>query len=240
MANYELLRFRSNDALAHHVAERWVAEVRQALFRNQRQTVALSGGRIAAKLFTATLSTARDHELDFKNVEFFWADERCVASDHPESNFALANRLLLEPLGVEPSQVHRLRGEMDQHSAVLAAVAELRGIAPASPLGVPVLDLVLLGMGEDGHVASLFPNEAASAEEESDIYRAVVAEKPPPNRLTLGYSVLMAAHSVWVLVSGAGKESALRESLRAGGRTPLGRVLEGRLSTLVFSDIEDI
>jgi 6-phosphogluconolactonase len=240
MPRYELLRFPSDDALARTAAERWVAEVAQAQRSRQRHLVALSGGRIAAKFFTASLSVARERTVDFAIVEFFWADERCVPPDHPESNFALAHRLLLEPFGVRPSQVHRLKGELDDFSGVREAIAELRGIAPANPAGVPVLDLVLLGMGEDGHVASLFPSEAKEMVESSDTYRAVVAGKPPPRRLTLGYNVLAAARSVWVLASGVGKEAALQESLRPGGQTPLARVVASRSSTLMFSDIAGV
>jgi len=113
-----------------------------------------------------------------------------------------------------------------------------------SPLGrgegvhsLPVLDLIFLGMGEDGHVASLFPGEMEIAGSDEAVYRAVKnSPKPPPARVTLGYAAIAAAQQVWVLISGAGKEAALRESLYGGGCTPLGRVTKFRTQTIIFSD----
>jgi 6-phosphogluconolactonase len=115
---------------------------------------------------------------------------------------------------------------------------------PLSPLGrgegvdfQPILDLIFLGMGEDGHVASLFPGEPGVSISDNAIYRAVKnSPKPPSNRVTLGYAVITMARQVWVLVSGTGKEVALRESLFSKGRTPLARVTQFRTRTKIFSD----
>ncbi len=118
-------------------------------------------------------------------------------------------------------------------------------LAPTlSPLGrgegvhsLPVLDLIFLGMGEDGHVASLFPDENEAVSSDNAVYRAVKnSPKPPPNRITLGYAAIAAARQAWVLVSGAGKEAALHESLAANGCTPLARVTKFRTQTSIFSD----
>ena len=106
--------------------------------------------------------------------------------------------------------------------------------------GQPELDLVFLGMGEDGHVASLFPRASEEAVRSKSVYLPVIASKPPPQRITLNFAALAAARQVWVLVSGAGKQSALRESLSEAGRTPLVRVLRARGQTLVFSDLAGV
>ena len=103
--------------------------------------------------------------------------------------------------------------------------------------GQPVLDLIFLGMGEDGHVASLFPGVLEEAMRSKSVYLPVVASKPPPQRITINFAPLAAARRVWVLASGAGKESALRESLATYGRTPLSRVLATRAKTMIFADI---
>ena len=92
-------------------------------------------------------------------------------------------------------------------------------------------------MGEDGHVASLFPREASELRESRAVYRSVIGPKPPPNRVTLGYAAIVAARKVWMLASGAGKEIALRESLSATGTTPFGRVIQLRSRTNIFTDI---
>jgi 6-phosphogluconolactonase len=103
--------------------------------------------------------------------------------------------------------------------------------------GQPLLDLAFLGMGEDGHVASLFPGAWEAAVRDKSVYLPVVASKPPPQRITLNFAALVAARHIWVLASGAGKENALRESLSANGTTPLARVLQAREQTLIFTDL---
>jgi 6-phosphogluconolactonase len=105
----------------------------------------------------------------------------------------------------------------------------------------PVLDLIFLGIGEDGHVASLFPGEPEAAISDKAVYRAVKnSPKPPPNRVTLGYAAIAAARQVWVLASGAGKERVLADSLKPTGRTPLARVLKLRSATKIFTDIHTL
>lgn len=200
-------------------------------------TLALSGGRIAKDFFSAVARQARERGQSLAQVHFFWADERCVPPDHAESNYRSAAELLFAPLGLPPQNVHRIRGEEEPEHAACEAEDELRRFASVNAAGQPVLDLILLGMGEDGHVASLFPGEAEDVMNSPAVYRAVTASKPPPRRITLGYAAIAAAREVWVLASGAGKEAALRESLSPGGATPLALVLRARERTRVFTDI---
>ncbi|MFM8470117.1 MAG: 6-phosphogluconolactonase, partial [Limisphaerales bacterium] len=199
--------------------------------------VAVSGGRIAKDFFSAVARQAQARKQSLAHVHFFWADERCVPPTDTESNFRSAAELLFQPLNLPTTNIHRIRGEDEPEAAARTAEAELRQIAPANAADQPVLDLVLLGMGEDGHVASLFPGEPVAVIASPAVYRAVTASKPPPRRITVGYGTLNAARDVWVLASGAGKEQALRESLSPMGRTPLGRVLRGRGQTLIFTDL---
>ena len=110
-------------------------------------------------------------------------------------------------------------------------------LARQSVNGQPVFDLILLGMGEDGHVASLFPGETADLVSSPEVYRSVVASKPPPNRITLGYATIAEAREVWVLVSGSGKENALRQSLEDTSTTPLGLVIAWRTMTKILTAI---
>ena len=175
--------------------------------------------------------------VSFGRVHFFWADERCVPPDDPESNFHLAKELLFAPLKIGDAQIHRIHGEDSPEAAAKAASTEISQIAPLNEASQPVLDIIFLGMGEDGHVASLFPGESDVLILDKVIYRAVKnSPKPPPNRVTLGYTTITAAKQVWVLVSGAGKKAALRESLSSKGRTPLARVTQFRTRAKIFSD----
>jgi 6-phosphogluconolactonase len=160
-----------------------------------------------------------------------------VPPTDPENNFALAQETLLSPLNIPETQIHRIRAETPPESATVAAEAEIKKIAPLTPEGQPVLDLIFLGMGEDGHVASLFPGEPEELINSKPIFRPVVAVKPPPNRITISYSAIAAARQVWVLASGTGKEAALRESLLPEGKTPLARVIQLRPQTKIYTDI---
>ena len=193
---------------------------------------------MAGKLFAAVVAQAAARGADFNLMEFFWADERCVAPTDPESNYRLAQEGLLGPLGIAEKQIHRIPGEAGPELAAATAAATLRRVVQQPPPAVPVLDLVLLGMGEDGHVASLFPGDEAALADHAAVFRPVKdAPKPPPERVTLGLGPLLAAREVWVLAAGAGKADALRDALSPQGRTPLARVIQQRSMTRIFSAV---
>jgi 6-phosphogluconolactonase len=249
--NFELISFATADKLASHVAGAWLAEIEKARHSGKPYGVALSGGRITQKFFAAVVNLVwggrrvgapnfRDGDTPSlpNNVHFFWADERCVPPDDPESNFKLADELLFKPLKIPNARIHRIRGEESPAAAVKDAGSELRQIALPGENGQPVLDLVFLGMGEDGHVASLFPNAPVEVVDHPGPFLFVQdSPKPPPRRVSLSYATIAAARQVWVLISGAGKEEALSQSLGSGVNTPLGRILEKRQITRIFSEI---
>jgi len=233
---HELLLFPSDAELAKASAVQWVAKLRERKEPSRPYNVAVSGGRIAKTFFSEIVRQAGGGAI-FQNVNFFWADERCVPPTDPESNYAIARQLLFEPLKIPEAQIHRLRGEGPEPVALSEAV---RAICKVSPVvkGQPVLDMIFLGMGEDGHVASLFPGEAEETIANAAVYRAVTAVKPPPRRITLGYAAIAAALEVWVVAAGAGKEASLKESVSPSGKTPLARVLRLRTQTKIFTDIK--
>jgi 6-phosphogluconolactonase len=244
MKNVELVSFATAAELAQAVASAWLDEITAANRAGKRHCVALSGGRIAQKFFASVVEQAKARKIgggdtpSFPgNVHFFWADERCVPPDDAESNFAVARKLLFTPLKIADAQIHRIRGEDSPETASAAASEEISQIAPLNGAGQPILDIIFLGMGEDGHVASLFPGEPDVLISDKAIYRAVKnSPKSPPNRVTLNYAAIAAAKQVWVLVSGPGKEAALRESLIPKGRTPLARVTQFRTRAKIFCD----
>ena len=234
---FELITFPDERALAAAAAADWLALLREP---SAPRTTALSGGRIARTFFAAVAEQAGKAGAMLANVDFFWADERCVPPDDPESNFLLAQENLLRPLGIAAEKIHRLKGEWPPATAVAAANDEIRRAAGRSGAGLPVLDLILLGMGEDGHVASLMPNTAPEVSRSREPYVHVAnSPKPPANRLSLTYPVLAAAKNVWVLAAGSGKVAALRKSLRLNGQTPLARVLQSRALTRIYTDLNE-
>ena len=234
MSNWELKSCANAIALAEQCSAEFI---RWADSSPGAKSVAISGGRIAQDFFRAVARLAKESGQSLAHVHFFWADERCVPPDHAESNYRSAAELLLTPLGLPAENIHRIRGEEEPERAARDAETELRQFASANAADQPVFDLVLLGMGEDGHVASLFPGETEDTMRSRAVYRAVTASKPPPRRITLGYSAIAAAREVWLLASGTGKETALRESLSPEGQTPLARVLRERSQTRIFTDL---
>lgn len=238
MAAFELIPFDNADALARAVANAWLDEITAANLAGKPHHVALSGGRITLQFFAEVIELAKARNASLADVHFFWADERCVPPNDPESNFATADRQFFQPLGIKPANVHRIRGEDAPTEAARLATKEILRVVPANADGQPVLNLIFLGMGEDGHVASLFPREPEAMVNDKAVYRAIAdSPKPPPNRVTLGYQAIAAARQVWVLASGTGKEAALRESLKPDGQTPLARVLRMLPPTRIFTDI---
>ena len=230
--SHNLHHFGDAQTLAKAAAERWRAALLERI-PSRPFTVALSGGRIPKALYKAFAGLAAGDSLE--GVHFFWGDERVVPPTDPESNFHLAAVPLFLALKIPESQVHRMLTERDEAFAVQQAEAEICRVAELNDQGQPVLDLVFLGMGEDGHVASLFPGDTEALETLA-LYRAVTGPKPPPRRITLGYPALAAAREVWVLASGVGKKEALQASLEPTGNTPLARVLKSRSNTEIFTD----
>jgi 6-phosphogluconolactonase len=225
-------------ALANIVAHEWIQQLATRPPESANYCVALSGGRIAKTFSSAVANLAKARKLDFKSVHFFWGDERCVPPTDAESNFAIAQRLIFMPLAIPETQIHRIRGEDDPARGAKDAEADLRRFAPASADKQPVFDMIFLGLGEDGHTASLFPSEPAKMVKDKAVFRPVIGPKPPPRRVTLGYQTIVAARQVWVLASGTGKEKALQDSLKADGKTPLGCVLKLRTQTKIYTDIQ--
>ncbi len=155
-------------------------------------------------------------ELDWKNVHFWWGDERCVPPEHPDSNFGMAHQTLLSKIAPEEDHVYRMKGEMEPGSAALEYEGHLRKVFGGG--AIPALDLALLGMGEDGHTASLFPGTAALKVQDRLVVHNYV-EKLQANRLTMTFPILNQAKRILFLVSGVSKAMALKQVLE-GERNP--------------------
>ena len=238
MEKFDLLTFTSDLELAGAVADQWLRDVERTQSLSAEQHVAFSGGRVARHFFRALVQQSNERNPRLHRIHFFWADERCVPPTDPESNYGVARQCLFEPLKIETNHIHRIHGELAPEEAAMAAAAAIRRGVRSNQAGQPLLDFVFLGMDEDGHIASLFPGESDEKVNSNLVYRAVTAPKPPPSRITLGYAALVAAREVWVLASGFGKEQALRDSLVSTSQTPLGRLLQMRSSTRIFTEIQ--
>ena len=204
-------------AVAEATADRFVAVARRAIDANGVFRVALSGGSTPKQVYPLLLEPERRDAVDWSRVEFFWGDERAVPPDHPDSNFGVAYQMLIAQLpDVRPDRIHRMPAEApDIDVAALSHESELRLAFGARGNEPPAFDLIWLGMGPDGHTASLFPGTLALEEAE----RWVVGNWVPSKdtwRMTLTYPVLNAARQVLIVVTGADKADALR-AIRAGG-----------------------
>ena len=217
-------------ALAHRAAGAVVAELTRALEERGRAVMALAGGSTPRDLYTELVHRPRD--LDWSQVWFVWGDERCVPPDDKASNVRMATESLLEPLEIKPSRIIAPRTRLAPAEAAHAYEITLRGLFEDLN---PCFDLILLGMGADGHTASLFPGGEELDMPASRLVTASRAPSAPHDRVTLTLPVINRAQSVLFVVKGRSKASALQR-VRAGDEAlPAARVRpsSGRLLWLV-------
>ncbi len=222
---------------ADAVAVRAAATVQRLLERALEQRgaahLALSGGTTPA----ATYELLAAQMPTWEGVEVWFADERCVAPDDEESNYLLAQRTLLAPAGIADAQVHRMQGEAGPQEGAARYATELRTLPDAEQAGVPALDAVVLGIGPDGHVASLFPGSSALDADEHELCLGVTASpKPPPERITLTLAVLRTARSCVLLATGASKADAVAAMLGEPTRTVPASLLRRERLTAIVDD----
>lgn len=212
----EFLVLDDADAVARQTADRVIALGQQAIERQGTFHFALTGGSTPLMVCPLLVVPPLVRELDWSKVEFYFGDERAVPATHPDSNYNTARMAMLDYLPrVRPGQVHRMLGEAaDLDAACHAYEALLRRVLPSSQDGLPMFDLVWLGIGTDGHMASLFPDTAALHERDR---LAVPNWVPKMNtwRLTLTFPIINAAREVNFVATGADKAAAVT-SVRAG------------------------
>jgi len=193
-------------------AEVVVGAATDAVAQRGRFTIALSGGSTPKSLFNLLATNART-VLPWERMFFFWGDERHVPTTDPDSNYRMAEETMLSKVPVPPGNVFRMAAENPDAAAVAEDYEKtLRKFFALEPGQVPVFDLILLGMGPDGHTASLFPG-TAGLQEKSRLVIANWVEKMKTSRLTFTLPVLNAARCVTFLVSGTDKAAVLRTVL---------------------------
>jgi 6-phosphogluconolactonase len=222
----------SVDAVVSATADRFIAAARDAIEERGTFRVALSGGGTPKQVYP--LLVERSDEVDWSRVEFFWGDERSVPPDHPESNFGVAYGMLISQLpGVRPDRIHRMQAEApDLDAAALSYESELRLAFEARAEEPPRFDLIWLGMGPDGHTASLFPGSAGLEQDR----RWVIGNWAPSQeswRMTLTFPVLNAGRIVIFVVTGADKADPLRAIRGGASDLPAARVAGDQVEWIV-------
>jgi 6-phosphogluconolactonase len=202
-----------SQAWATAAAEAVHAVGKNALRANGRFLIALSGGTTPETLYRALTSPAFVSRFDWSRATFFFSDERAVPPDDPRSNYAVANNTLFTPLNITSTQIHRMAGEShDLQAAAHNYEQQLCRITNTPPSSRPTIDLVLLGLGEDGHTASLFPGSPA-LQDNQNLIAVTQSPKDPPVRLTMTLGAINQASVVLFLVAGAGKAGTVRAIL---------------------------
>jgi 6-phosphogluconolactonase len=203
-------------------------EVEYAYARHGRFAMAIPGGSIVPAL--------RAVPLDWDHTHLFWVDERAVPPSSPDSNFGLAEKVWLGPAGANPSAIHRMPADNPDLNAAAAAYSdEIRRVLGQAPS----FDVVLLGVGPDGHVASLFPGHAALSESRELVLPIVDSPKPPPRRMTLTMPILTSAQRLIVMALGKSKAAVMLEALRHDdSQLPVSLTLRRASRALVLLDEE--
>jgi 6-phosphogluconolactonase len=215
------------DSVAARAAALITRELQRAVAERGEAHLALSGGTTPG----ATYELLAVEMPSWEGVHVWFADERCVAPDDAESNYRLARETLLDRAAIDGEQVHRMEGELGPQEGATGYTAALR-----DRLGEqPVIDTVVLGIGPDGHVASLFPGAGTLDADPAELCLGVIdSPKPPPERLTLTLEVLRAARSCLLLATGAGKADAIAAMLGEPSRhVPASLLRRERLSVIV-------
>jgi 6-phosphogluconolactonase len=208
------------DALARHAAQYFVELVGEAVAAQGRARIAISGGSTpkAAFQLLADPNQPWRSRMPWENLDIYWVDERAVPPDHADSNYRMTREALLDHVPLRPEQIHRMEGELEPELAAARYETELRTNFLLEGPEPPRFDLVALGMGPDGHTASLFPHTPALHETSKLVTANHVVQKDTW-RITLTWPVIDSANSVFFLIAGADKADVLKEVMM-GPRDP--------------------
>ncbi len=221
MAASKIVTLEDADALAWHVAG-WLTGLAEA--SPGRFAVALSGGSTPKRLYEVLASAPFRDRFPWGRTHLFWGDERFVPHDHPDSNYLMARQALIDHVPVPPGNVHPMPTHGSLNEAAVAYQATLRSYYDREALDMerPLFDAMLLGLGDNGHTASLFPGTAAL--DEALAWVVPVTDGVPQPRLTLTYPAIACSAQVAFMVAGKGKAAAVRRVLDGDRSQPAARV----------------
>jgi 6-phosphogluconolactonase len=240
VSNRQVTICRDAEQLYRAAAAQFVALAGAAAPTARGFAVALSGGSTPKGLYTLLATPEYREQIPWSRVHLFWGDERCVPPDHSESNYRMVRESLLSKIDIPQHNIHRMAGEKDPEIAAAEYELELSNFFQLSEGDLPRFDLILLGLGEDGHTASLFPGSKA-LERMKHLVAAVDLETLGRHRLTLTLPVLNNGAQIAFLVSGRSKAAILGEILGTKSRSsilPAAKVQpdNGRITWLVTRD----
>ncbi len=212
----EIVVFRDDVELAEEAADRIIAEAQSAISVRHRFVLVLSGGSTPERTFRLLAEPQRSSRIDWSRTWLFFGDERCVPHDDPRSNYRMAAESLLRPTGIAADHVFDIPTDAgspaDCAAEYQARLQEFFGVPSGG--GFPHFDVILLGLGDDGHTASLFPGKPALDETKAWVTWSPPGVLPPPvDRVTLTFPVLNASRDIMFLVSGKKKSPVVREVL---------------------------
>jgi 6-phosphogluconolactonase len=214
---------RDAEGLAHAVAARLITKLVDVQSSGGVAQVVLTGGRVAAVVYRAVAESPARSAIDWRRVEFWWGDERFMPEGDAERNETQAWDALLSHVDVDPALVHAMPADTGQGAeAAAAAYAETLAVkaGPDDGDGVPAFDILMLGVGPDGHVASLFPENPARVVVDSSTVAVHDSPKPPPTRVSLTFPALADARETWFVVSGEDKADAVADALSGTSDLP--------------------
>ena len=211
MSERRLLVHPDKVTMAESVAERFVTKLSKLLLDNETVDVILTGGSMgSAVLASVRVSPDRD-SVDWSRIRFWWGDERWLPKGDPERNETQAREALLDHLGLDESAIHAFAASDDGielDAAALAYAEELKANAAAGA-DLPKFQITFLGVGPDGHIASLFPERSGIREKDATVIAVRNSPKPPPERLSLTLPVINSSERIWLVLAGPDKASAL-------------------------------
>ncbi|MFC3500297.1 6-phosphogluconolactonase [Micromonospora krabiensis] len=213
------------DLLAQAVAARLVVKLLDAQADRGQASVVLTGGRIAAAVYRAVAQLPARDAVDWSRVDFWWGDERFLPSGDPDRNETQARAALLDSLPLDPARIHAMPASDgpdgdDPEEAAARYAAELAAAARPGTAELPHFDVLMLGVGEDGHIASVFPEDPVHYESRP-VSAVRGSPKPPPVRVTLTLPTINTAEEVWLVAAGADKARAVSMALAGAGPVQL-------------------
>ncbi|GAB2852349.1 6-phosphogluconolactonase [Actinocorallia aurea] len=243
MSAPKIIVHESADLLAKAVAARLITRIVDVQAVRGEASIVLTGGTIGIALLAEVAASPARDAVDWAKVDVWWGDERFVPEGDPDRNALQAREALLDAVPLDPARVHPMPASdgpdgADVEAAAARHAAELRAAAkPQDALEAPSFDVLMLGVGPDAHIASLFPGLPGVLEDKRTVIAVHDSPKPPPTRVSLTVPVIQAAREVWVVAAGEGKSDAIRLGLSGASpsEAPVATA-QGREETLYLLD----